>query len=67
MQCRTPGTLQKLAEALPVPLLLRLTCFHARQLSVLLQHLQRDSMHVRASHPLSQHAAALLQDRIRCR
>ena len=41
-----PGTLQKLAEALLVLLLSRVALFQARQLSVLLQHLQCCSMHI---------------------
>ena len=47
MSWELPGTLQKLAEALLVLLLSRLALFQVRQLSVLLQHLQGSSMHVR--------------------
>ena len=47
MCCKLPGTLQKLA-ALLVLLLSRLTLFHPRQLSVLLQHLQCTIRRMRA-------------------
>ncbi len=55
MYWKIPGTLQKLA-ALLVLLLSRLTLFHPRQLSVLLQHLQCSSMHVRLISFLDQYS-----------